>query len=293
MQRINFSKSKGMWNIIPFNNIHLLPVYISESHDAEADDKIYSYQKPSVDGEEMPIKYYKLLGTIDSKNNTELNIALIKEVFKGDNGEWVDNKEGVFRTKFSLTRSDCDFLGIDYQEGIEVIPKEELSNLTLIEKNTFNFDELDLSKYHKNKDGFIDRIIVGIDIKSDMWGDTIYNHYFKKKIIHKCLVPTFFDNTPIDYLILSSDENLKINGRIELLLIFDKPLNPETVKNKRITDLIYFWYYHDLSFILKERHRDKILKSYIDYNKLITRYYEIYQRGPSDIEGRWERISFN
>lgn len=124
-------------------------------------------QKPSVDGEEMPKRYYRILGIINKINDIEINSYLIKEVSPTQDGKWAYSKSN--RTKFSLTRSDCKFLNIDYEDGIEVYPfpsSDEVFKKYIVEEkpNEKNIDYNDLSTYPvSSKDNCIRHIIIQLN----------------------------------------------------------------------------------------------------------------------------------
>lgn len=80
-------------------------------------------QKPPIDGESLPKRYYKILGIIHKLHDIDINSFLVKEIYKLPNDEWSNTPiDGKSQTRFSLSRSDCSFLNIEYQEGIEVYP---------------------------------------------------------------------------------------------------------------------------------------------------------------------------
>lgn len=80
-------------------------------------------EKPNIEDESFAKRFYKILGIVENVNEIVINSFLVKEVYKGNNGEWVETDETTSNnTIFSLSRSDCKFLGITYQEGIEVYP---------------------------------------------------------------------------------------------------------------------------------------------------------------------------
>lgn len=79
-------------------------------------------EKPSIDGEDLPKRFYKIIGKVDKLHDITINAYLVKEVFRMEDGNWGNNNGCDFRTKFSLSRSDCKYLNIDYEDGIEVYP---------------------------------------------------------------------------------------------------------------------------------------------------------------------------
>ena len=129
-------------------------------------------QKPSVDGEELPKRFYKILGIVGKLHDIDINSYLVKEVFPTPNGDWSDTQEGTFRTTFSLSRSDCKYLNIEYQDGIEVYPfpntneffhkyiKEDKEPIAIEEKSS-DIDYNNLATYPVSPvDGYIRHIVI-------------------------------------------------------------------------------------------------------------------------------------
>lgn len=129
-------------------------------------------QKPSVDGEELPKRFYKILGIVGKLHDIDINSYLVKEVFPTPNGDWSYTQEGTFRTTFSLTRSDCKYLNIEYQDGIEVYPfpntneffhkyiKEDEEPIAIEEKSS-DIDYNNLATYPVSPvDGYIRHIVI-------------------------------------------------------------------------------------------------------------------------------------
>ena len=129
-------------------------------------------QKPSVDGEELPKRFYKVLGIVGKLHDIDINSYLVKEVFPTPNGDWSYTQEGTFRTKFSLSRSDCKYLNIEYQDGIEVYPfpntneffhkyiKEDEEPIAIEEKSS-DIDYNNLATYPVSPvDGYIRHIVI-------------------------------------------------------------------------------------------------------------------------------------
>lgn len=139
----------------------------AQSHENEIKEgDICVEYKPTIDGEEMPKRYYRILGKINKLKDIDINAYLVKEVYHVD-GEFTYNSiTEDTHTKFSLTRSDCSFIGIDYQDGIEVYPfsskqifrKVETTNFKENESTEINYN--DLSTYPRCHDGKIHRIVI-------------------------------------------------------------------------------------------------------------------------------------
>lgn len=81
----------------------------------------------SVDGEAMPKRYFKIRAIVGKIRDIVVNSYIVKEVIKDGNGQWVEHVDNNKRM-FSLTRGDCRFLGITYEDNLEIIPIPAISN---------------------------------------------------------------------------------------------------------------------------------------------------------------------
>jgi hypothetical protein len=71
----------------------------------------YSLKGVSCDGFEMKEKIYELIDTIDTYGGVEIESVIVKQV-AGESG-----------TIFTLSKNDCDSIGIEYQQGLQLFPK--------------------------------------------------------------------------------------------------------------------------------------------------------------------------
>ena len=128
-------------------------------------------EKPNIEDETFAKRFYKILGIVENVNEIVINSFLVKEVYKDNRGEWVETDETTSNnTIFSLSRSDCKFLNIPYQEGIEVYPFP--NNYDYFHKVEENFNDTvflfenysnNLSRYPTSvKDNSIRRIAIQI-----------------------------------------------------------------------------------------------------------------------------------
>lgn len=104
---------------------------------------IYTLKGVECDDFSMPSKEYELLGVVDTLEGIKLDSLIMKQI------------SGPKSTIFSLTRSDCAKLGIDFQQGLELFPQ----NLNWIKKvaetqeeapkvsEEVEFDPLNMSTY--------------------------------------------------------------------------------------------------------------------------------------------------
>lgn len=128
-------------------------------------------EKPNIEDESFAKRFYKILGIVENVNEIIINSFILKEVYKNNRGEWTETDETTSNnTIFSLSRSDCKFLKIPYQEGIEVYPFP--NNYDYFHKVEENFNDTvflfenysnNLSRYPTSvKDNSIRRIAIQI-----------------------------------------------------------------------------------------------------------------------------------
>lgn len=107
------------------NDIYTLEAFKEPNKEKKNNDdvtnKICVVETPTVDGETLPKHFYRVLGSIDEIAGININSLLVKEVFLDENNNFVYNNDDT-RMHYSLTRDDCKFLNIDYQDGIELLP---------------------------------------------------------------------------------------------------------------------------------------------------------------------------
>lgn len=104
---------------------------------------LYTIQGEECDNFTMPTRIYKMVGECHSLNGVEVNGIVMKQI----SGE----KNSMM---FSLTKTDCKILNIEFQNGLQVFSKElnwkplidENKLFKELPKNKF-FDENDLSTY--------------------------------------------------------------------------------------------------------------------------------------------------
>lgn len=100
--------------------------------------KLYSLQGEMCDGFDMPKKVYEAIAIINQVNGIEVNSIVMKQV------------DGEDTTIFSLTKSDCKTLGIDFQDGLQLFPQGmEWKNVetTTNEEKEAEYNSNDLSTY--------------------------------------------------------------------------------------------------------------------------------------------------
>lgn len=157
--------------------------------------KRYSLRGMECDDFEMPTKEYELVGLVSSVNDINLDSVIMKQV------------SGNVGTIFSLTKNDCRLLNIDFQQGLQLFPKnldwkeikteteEKPKEIEHKEEKTL-FDENNMSTYPVNyEDRTIRHIMVEISGCNYIpCGDFIImpdgNRIRKSELINKLTVTT-------------------------------------------------------------------------------------------------------
>ena len=211
---------------------------------------------------------YKIIKIIYEVNDVEINSCVVKRM---------DNNEND--CIFSLTKSDCNLIGIDFQEKLELLPLS--LDWKLVNSNKFNgfFDENDLSTYPID---YNTKTIKGIIIKIDM-GNLLENNIEFSELYQKCKADLAFklnnnalyNGYPlsryfnIKYRVMTNkislnrspyDNLIDLDGCIYVEIIFYSKSNknigilPQLIKDKAINDIIIS------EIILTSKNNDEELK---------------------------------
>ena len=89
----------------------------------------YMLQGKSCDGFDMEPKEYELVGVIDKFENVDIDSVIVKQV--SDNDGFI----------FTLSKNDAASIGIEYEEGLQLLPKK-LQWKRVFEKVAFNPNDL-------------------------------------------------------------------------------------------------------------------------------------------------------
>lgn len=112
---------------------------------------IFSLQGIECDDFNMPIKEYEVIKKIDSVSGVDLSGVVVKQI-SGDED-----------TVFSLTKTDCQTLGIEFQPKLLFFPQNMAWKEVSVKKN-YNFNQFnpnDLSTYPVDEEsGMIKRIVI-------------------------------------------------------------------------------------------------------------------------------------
>ena len=112
---------------------------------------IFSLQGIECDDFNMPIKEYEVIKKIDSVSGVDLSGVIVKQI-SGDED-----------TVFSLTKTDCQTLGIEFQPKLLFFPQNMAwKEVSVKKKYTFNqFNPNDLSTYPVDEEsGMIKHIVI-------------------------------------------------------------------------------------------------------------------------------------
>lgn len=254
------------WEIVPNHLIQMCP--IEDTTDAK--NTIYVSQKPSVEDNEMPKRYYKLLKEVSGFKNMDMHLAFVKEIFKDANGKWVSCKENDNRTRFSLTKSDCNFLEIDYEDGIEAIPIELFNTFKRYKEETPTINPNDLSTCVKtDENGLVKQLsflikgfhVVNSKIINDELGIDINEGCNISLLKRHFQIFRIKENTEIIYRFELFFHKM-CNGTLGFTINFRRPIHIEELKNKNINDFFLILY--------QKRNENKVcedlLQSYMKYN---------------------------
>lgn len=114
---------------------------------------LYSLKGSECEGFSMPDKIYELIKIVDVVDGIVLESLIMKQI----------NTE-VKSTIFSLTKGDCAALGIEFQEGLQLFPKNMNWKYVENQRESDDIDMSDLSTYVKSDvDGTIRHIIIKLD----------------------------------------------------------------------------------------------------------------------------------
>jgi len=108
----------------------------------------YALSSVSCDGFPAKEKIYELVGVIDKFGGISVNSVIVKQV---------SGEQGII---FTLSKNDCDKLGIEYENGLQLFPKE-LSWTRVVEKKQFSCDNLSTTP-HSEIDSTVRYILLKI-----------------------------------------------------------------------------------------------------------------------------------
>lgn len=273
---------KESWTIVPNHLIQMCPI-----EDAYAvKSNIYVCQKPSVEDNEMPKRYYKLLKEVSEFKNMDMHLAFVKEIFKDTNGKWISCKENDNRTRFSLTKSDCNFLEIDYEDGIEAIPIELFKTFKRYEEEAPIINPNDLSTCVKaDENGLVYKI--AFLIKGF--------HFVNSRLINEELDIDINEGSNTTLLkrrfqIFQIKQNTEVtcrfdlffnkmrNGALGFTINFRKPIHKEELKNKNINDFLLILYFNQKTY--ERKACEDLLQSYMGYNlKMADKFTDYANNG--------------
>lgn len=105
-----FSQPKNLFEVVDFTSMgiieepkHHIPKFVKGEK--------YSLKGIACDGFEMSEKIYELVGVIDDFNGVKIDSVIVKQV---------GGEKGLI---FTLSKNDCAHLGITYESGLQLFPK--------------------------------------------------------------------------------------------------------------------------------------------------------------------------
>lgn len=114
----------------------------------------YTLSSVACDGFEGKTKTYELVAIVDKFYDVDIDSVVVKQV-DGDKG-----------TVFTLSKNDCNFLGIDYEKGLQMFPIS--LNWKHVERTVIPFDKNNLGSVPLSKvDGTVRHIL--IKLKGFKW----------------------------------------------------------------------------------------------------------------------------
>jgi len=119
----------NMFNAVDFTSTDLINESTSSVPTFIKGEK-YSLKGTSCDGFEMKEKVYELIGTIENYGNVPIESVIVKQV------------SGNSEVIFTLSKNDCDKIGIEYQQGLQLFPKSLPWNRVI---NSVEFDPHNLA----------------------------------------------------------------------------------------------------------------------------------------------------
>lgn len=213
----------------------------------------YTLQEENVEGYEMPKRCFKLIKHVEKYNDYPINSVIVKSA---------DNYQGQI---FTLTKTDCKTLGIDFEEGLEIFPSElnfVRNDGVVEEEKKFVIDDNDLSTYPTSfVDGRIHKMLVSISGFEDYHSVVFCPNGLPISKKFDCFSFTMLGYGIVNYSVitLERDGSPIIDGTILFELRFSN--------NNGINPLLY-----------KERSLNDCLKVSISQNSVTNDFLEEYGR---------------
>ena len=205
---------------------------------------LYTIQGEECDNFTMPTRIYEMVGECNALNGVNVDGVIMKQI-SGEKNSMV----------FSLTKTDCKILGIEFQKGLQVFSKDlnwkplidETKLFKALPKNKF-FDENNLSTYPVDSEtkkikkmcvkigGFVNDSSININsLRSQM---RISTNHFKSPM-----------NRDFNYSIITKhitrgrhnifDGNGNLFVEVDFESVYGKNgLEPEYLSNRSINDVI-------------------------------------------------------
>lgn len=228
---------------------------------------------------------YEMIKIVNKVNGVKINSCVVKRINAKEND-----------CIFSLTKSDCDLIGVDFQEKLELLPLN--LDWEIVNNNKFSgfFDENDLSTYPVEfKTKTLKGIIVKIDMGKLLENEAEFSEQYRKynaDLEFKLNDNALYNGQPlshyfnIKYSVMTNkislnkspyDNLIDLDGCIYVEIVFSSKKNdeigiiPQIIKNKSINDIII----SEISLFSDNKSDDEEIKDRIR-KRIQTRLNEKY-----------------
>ena len=195
----------------------------------------YALKGTSCEGFEMPEKVYELVAVHDEFDGVNINSLIVKQV------------EGTQDKIFTLSKNDCEHIGIEYENGLQLFPKHlnwkrvkdivpfdphNLATTPLSDvDNTIRYIVLKISGFKDYHDGFI-CTPSGKLIKEEQFIDT-FKVISNEPIVYDNVI-SWKENTPLNAVIVKPHSLLFNHGNFissenSIYLLIDLVLKGDSV----------------------------------------------------------------
>ena len=182
-----FSQPKELFEIVDFTNlgiisepIHMIPKFV--------EGEKYALKGIACDGFEMAEKVYELIGVVNEFHGVKIDSLIVKQI---------EGEKGLI---FTLSKNDCEHLGIEYQNGLQLFPKKlgwrRVKDIIPFDKNNLGTTPL------SDIDNTVRNILVRLDGFKDYFdgyvltpsGHLITEKQFEKSVRIQTIEPLVYGN---------------------------------------------------------------------------------------------------
>ena len=226
-------------HIIDKDSIIPLPIEyqkVGNSNNVLQKGKVYILQGESCEGIEMPVTKYECIHVLPNYKGIALNTVVMKQI------------DGEEERIFSLTRTDCRELGIEYQPKLQLFPMN-FNWISDVSANIKPFDPNNMGTYPVSPTtGLIERIklcINGFKREDDFIITPTSTKVPKSRFKFEIASKKHNFNIILNYVYTFD----RVKNNIEIILFFKEPgVNPQDLEGETINDIIdIFWLEPDWS----------------------------------------------